>query len=102
MRLRLWYPKAHMVANPLRKLCWMGLLLAGLGCGDDRLRGESRAFLRLYEVIDHRQPAQIRELKLAPLGWLVLTEPDVKKARDECVAAHRALLRPEREQRKAA
>jgi hypothetical protein len=91
-----------MRANPLRKLCWLGVLLAGFACGEDRLRSESRAFLSLYEVIDHRQPAQIRELKLAALGSLVLTEPDVKKARDECVAAHRALLSAEREHEQAA
>lgn len=99
----LWYRHAHMPANPLQKLCWLGLVLAAaLGCSDDRLRSESRAFLSLYEVIDHRQAAQIRELKLAALEALVLTEPDVKKARDECVAAHRALLSSEREHEQAA
>lgn len=91
-----------MAANLLRKVCLGALLLACAACGDNRLRAESRAFLGLYEVIDHRQPAAIRELKLTALEALVVTEPDVKKARAECVAAHRALLSSEREHEQAA
>jgi len=91
-----------MAANPLQKACCAGLLLLAVGCGDGRLRGESRAFLSLYEVIDHRQAPAIRELKLNALSALVLTESEVKKARDECVAAHQALLSSEREHEQAA
>ena len=98
-----WYRHRHMAANLLRKVCLVGLVFAALaGCGDHRLRAEARAFLGLYESIDHRQSAAIRELKLTALEALVVTEPDVKHARDECVAAHRALLSSEREHEQAA
>ena len=81
------------------------LLLAALGtsaCGDRRLRAEARAFLSVYEALDHRQKPAEREKKLSALRLLVLVEPEVVKARDHCVAGHTALLRSERAHEEAA
>ena len=64
---------------------------------EGRVRAEARTFLALYEATDHRAPVREREHKVAQLDQLALTEPAVVKARDECVAAHRALIRAEQQ-----
>jgi hypothetical protein len=79
------------------------LLITLMACGGDRrLRSESRAFLALYDALDHRQKADVREQKLSALRLLVLVEPEVIKARDHCVAGHTALLRSEHSHEEAA
>jgi hypothetical protein len=80
------------------------LVLATLcACGGDRrLRSEARAFLAVYESLDHRQKADVREQKLAALRLLALVEPEVVKARDHCVEGHTALLRSESSHEEAA
>jgi hypothetical protein len=100
----LWYPTARMSAHlPARACCFAALLWLLSGCGgDNRLRSEARAFLTLYESLDHREKPAVRELKLRSLAALVLTEPLVKQARDACMAAHKALLTSEREHEEAA
>jgi hypothetical protein len=77
-------------------------LLGASACGDRRLRAEARAFLSVYESLDHRQQPAEREKKLSALRLLVLVEPEVVKARDNCVAGHSALLRSERAHEEAA
>jgi len=64
---------------------------------DDRVRAQANTFLALYRATDHRSPPAERERKVAQLEQLTLTEEVVTLARDECVGAHRALLRAERE-----
>jgi hypothetical protein len=77
--------------------------LVALGaCGEGRQRSEARAFLALYESLDHRAPGAVREQKLTALKQLTLVDPNVKQARDDCVSAHRALLTSEREHERAA
>jgi hypothetical protein len=78
------------------------LALAASACGDRRLRAEARAFLSVFEGLDHRQKPVEREKKLSALRQLVLVEPEVVKARDHCVAGHTALLRSERAHEEAA
>lgn len=74
------------------------LALAVVACDrDGRVRAEARTFLALYEATDHRASVPDRERKVTQLEQLALSEPVVGKARDECVAAHRALIRSERE-----
>jgi hypothetical protein len=92
MRLSRWrgVPAGYMV------------LAALLGCAEERQRTEARAFLALYETIDHRQPSAVREEKLSALKQLTLVDVEVKRARDDCVSAHRALLRAEHEHESAA
>lgn len=76
---------------------------AAVGCDrEGRTRAEARTFVALYEATDHRAPIVERERKLAQLEQLTLTEPLVSEARDECVGAHRALIRAERESEQAA
>jgi hypothetical protein len=70
------------------------LTLAG-GCGQDRERREARAFLAVFDSMDHRQKAEDREQKLSQLRLLSLVEPAVVQARDHCVTGHTALLRSE-------
>jgi hypothetical protein len=73
------------------------------GCDrEGRLRAEARTFLTLYKATDYRASIPERERKLAQLEQLTLTEPLVDAARNECVAAHRALIRAERENEQAA
>ena len=73
-------------------------LMVGCGNGkDDRVRAEARSFLTLYEATSHRAPIAERERKLEQLNQLTLADETVRKARDECVEAHRALIRAERE-----
>jgi hypothetical protein len=68
------------------------------GCDrDDRLRAEARLFLALYEATDHRAPIAERERKIVQLEQLALSEELVREARDQCVSAHRTLIRAERE-----
>src|SRR5262245_47087772 len=76
--------------------------LALVGCGEERQRTEARAFLANYETVDLSQPATVRQQKLSALKQLALVDLEVKRARDDCVSAHRALLRAEREQESAA
>lgn len=78
------------------------LLLGLAGCGEDRQRREAHAFLSVYETLDHRQPTAVREQKLKALKQLTLVDLDIKRARDDCVSAHRALLISEREHEEAA
>jgi hypothetical protein len=77
-------------------------LAALVACGEGRQRTEARAFLALYESVDYRQPPALREQKLSALKQLTLVDLEVKRARDDCVSAHRALLRAEREHESAA
>jgi hypothetical protein len=77
-------------------------VLALVACAEQRQRSEARAFLAVYESLDHRQPAAVREEKLKALKQLTLVDLDVKRARDDCVSAHRALLVSEREHERAA
>jgi hypothetical protein len=66
------------------------------GCDrDDRVRAQAHTFLALYRATDHRAPPAQRERQIVQLEQLTLTEELVQKARDECVGAHRALLRAE-------
>jgi hypothetical protein len=85
-------------------LCVLGLSLASGGCDsrEQRTRAEARNFLSLYEATDHRAPIAERERKLTQLGQLNLTDETVRKARDGCVQAHRALIHAERENEGAA
>ena len=71
------------------------VMVLAAGCGGDRQRSEAQAFLALYESLDHRQPVAVREQKLTALKQLTLVDLDVKRARDDCVSAHRALLTSE-------
>jgi hypothetical protein len=83
----------------------IGVALSCLGtsaCGDGRLRSEARAFLTRYDAIDHREKAALREQKVHALEQLVLTEPEVLKARQHCVDGHSALLASERTHEHAA
>lgn len=75
------------------------LLTLPAACGDreERVRAEARGFLTLYEATDHRAPIPERERKVAQLEQLALSDEAVRKTRDECVEAHRTLIRAERE-----
>lgn len=97
----LWYAPAGMTRHGHVLLLSLALLGAS-ACGDRRLRAEARAFLAVYEALDHRQKPDEREKKLSELRLLVLVEPEVVKARDHCVAGHTALLRSERAHEEAA
>lgn len=83
-----------------------GLALAvvfGVACNrDDRVRAEAHTFLALYRATDHRAPIAERERKIEQLEQLTLSEEAVRAARDQCVGAHRALIRAERENEAAA
>jgi hypothetical protein len=85
-------------------LCVLGLTLASSGCDnrEQRTRAEARSFLSLYEATDHRAPIAERERKLTQLGQLSISDEAVRKARDGCVQAHRALIHAERENEGAA
>jgi hypothetical protein len=81
------------------------LLLSSLlpGCDrEGRTRAEARTFLALYEATDHRAPVPERERKVAQLEQLTLTDESVRQARDECVAAHKALISAEHSNERAA
>lgn len=83
---------------------WLTLCaMVAAGCTDreERLRAEARVFLNLYEATDHRAPIAERERKIEQLEQLSLADEAVRKARDECVDAHRALIRAERENEQA-
>jgi hypothetical protein len=69
---------------------------------EGRARAEAHMFLALYEATDHRAPLAERERKIAQLEQLSLSDEVVDKARAECVGAHRALLKAERENELAA
>jgi DNA polymerase III delta prime subunit len=78
-------------------------VLASAACDrDDRVRAEAHTFLALYRATDHRAPIAERERKIAQLEQLTLSEQAVRTARDQCVGAHRALIRAERENEVAA
>lgn len=78
----------------------LGLLA---GCDRDaRTRSEARMFLALYEATDHRAPGPERKRKLAQLEQLSLSDEAVTAARDQCVAAHKALLASESSNERAA
>jgi DNA polymerase III delta prime subunit len=79
--------------------CGLALaLVTGAGCNrDDRVRAEAHTFLALYKATDHRASIAERERKIAQLEQLTLSEEAVRTARDQCVGAHRALIRAERE-----
>lgn len=70
--------------------------------GDARMREEARAFLSLYESTDYKAPIAERKRRLQALGQLVLVDQQVKRTRDQCLAAHRTLIEAEREQAEAA
>ncbi len=87
----------------LARLLWLALLVLGLGCDRDaRTRAEARTFLSVYESIEHGAPLAERERKIAQLEQLTLSDEGVRRARDDCVGAHRALARAEREHEQAA
>jgi hypothetical protein len=69
---------------------------------DDRVRAEAHTFLAVYRATDHRAPIAQRERKIVQLEQLTLSEGVVRTARDECVGAHRALVRAELENETAA
>jgi hypothetical protein len=78
-------------------------LVSGAACSrDDRVRAEAHTFLALYRATDHRAPIAERERKILQLEQLTLSEEAVRTARDQCVGAHRALIRAERENEAAA
>lgn len=85
-----------------RALALLVFALAACGDKDARARSEARMFLSLYEATDHRAPVSERERKIAQLNELALSDETVQKTRDECVEAHRALIRAERENESAA
>lgn len=86
---------------PLFLLLSLGSLL--LACDSEgRTRAEAHTFLALYAATDHRAPVAERERKIQQLMQLSLSDETVRKARDECVAAHRALLTAERQNEQAA
>jgi hypothetical protein len=69
-----------------------------LACDTEgRARAEAHTFLALYSATDHRAPVAERERKITQLEQLTLTDATVRQARDECVGAHRSLLKAERE-----
>lgn len=70
------------------------------GCDSEaeRLRDDSRRFLALYEAIDYRAHAALREPKVEALAQVPLADETVRQTRDLCVDAHRILLREERAQ----
>lgn len=84
---------------------WLVLTLflpALSGCDREaRTRAEARTFLALYEATDHRAPVLERERKVAQLEQLTLTDAVVRRARDQCVAAHRALIAAEHSNERA-
>lgn len=87
----------------VKRVSWaLCIALVWVACGDRRLRAEARAFLTAYESLDHRESPAVREQKLSALRGLVLTETEVAKTRDRCVAGHEALLESERSQEQAA
>lgn len=95
----------HVAASTLTRVGFLSLSLVGLTAGcdrEERTRAEARTFLALYEVTDHRAPIAERERKLAQIEQLTLTDPAIAGTRDECVGAHRALIRGERENEQAA
>jgi hypothetical protein len=69
---------------------------------DDRVRAEAHTFLAVYRATDHRAPIAERERKIVQLEQLTLSEEVVQRARDQCVGAHRALVRAELENETAA
>lgn len=73
-------------------------LLAG-GCTDqqERIRAEARSLLTMYEATSHRAPLAERERKITKLSQLAISDEPLRKTRDLCVEAHRALVRAERE-----
>lgn len=91
----------------VRALLWwlsvLSLLSLSLACDSEgRTRAEAHTFLALYAATDHRAPVAERERKIQQLEQLSLSDETVKKARDECVGAHRALLTAERQNEQAA
>ena len=77
-------------------LCLAGPVLASCD-RDERVRAEAHTFLAVYKATDHRAPIPERERKIGQLEQLTLSEQVVRAARDECVGAHRALVRAELE-----
>src|SRR5262245_26405836 len=88
----------------VRLLPWLLLgLTAALGCDrEGRVRAEARTFLALYEATDHRASLPERERKIVQPEQLTLSDEAVRRARDECVGAHRALVEAERANEHAA
>lgn len=79
------------------------VLVTSAACNrEDRVRAEAHTFLALYRATDHRAPIAERERKVEQLEQLTLSEEAVRSARDQCVGAHRALIRAERENEAAA
>lgn len=91
--------RARRITSATGVLLGATLLTLPTGCGDreERVRAEARGFLTLYEATDHRSPIPERERKVAQLEQLSLSDEAVRKARDQCVEAHRTLIRAERE-----
>lgn len=84
-------------------LAMCALCAATAGCDrEDRVRAEAHTFLALYRATDHRAPIAERERKIVQLEQLTLSEEVVRAARDQCVGAHRALVRAELENETAA
>ncbi len=78
-------------------------VLCLLACDDSaRERTEARRFLTAYGALSHRDSLPEREREVADLASLPLHVPLVIRAREACVAAHRALIDAERAQESAA
>ena len=87
----------------VRRITALSLLLSLAACDPaDRERTDARRFLSAYAALDHRDPVSEREREVEGLSSLPLHAPVVMKARDACVAAHRALIGAERAQELAA
>ena len=80
----------------------VGVAMATSCDRDDRVRAEAHTFLALYRATDHRAPTAARERKIVQLEQLSLSEEVVRAARDQCVRAHRALVRAELQNETAA
>ena len=97
----------HMAPLTLARVGFVSFVMVAVGltsaCDrEGRTRAEARTFLALYEVTDHRAPIAERERKLGQIEQLTLTDPAIARTRDECVEAHRALIRGERGNEQAA
>jgi hypothetical protein len=83
-----WIPAAALVVS---------LLASGCTDREDRIRAEARSLLTMYEATSHRAPLDERERKITQLSQLAISDAPLRKTRDLCVEAHRALVRAERE-----
>jgi len=75
------------------------LLILGLGaalgaCGDDA-RNDARVYLDRVQQLDLDDPIEERERLVDSLASLPLSAPEVQRARDACVEAHRTILEAE-------